>query len=81
MSSVSRTVSSHDQKLRKEWFLKNFNVSSIVMKYGVKLLKILFPKQSEFRERNYGFKNEKFFNLISKHSLNIIFFCNFFMNY
>ena len=43
------------------------------MKYGIKLL-ILFLKQSEFRKRNYGCENEKFFNLISKHSLNIIFF-------
>ena len=64
----------------KRVIFTNFNVFGIVVKYGIKLL-ILFLKQSEFRERNYGCKNEKFFNLISKHSLNIIFFCNFFMNY
>lgn len=51
----------------------NFNVFGIVMKYGIKLL-ILFLKQSEFSEGNYGCKNEKFLNLISTHSLNIISF-------
>ena len=57
----------------KRMIFTNFNVFGIVMKYGIKLL-ISFLKQSEFSEGNYGCRNEKFLNLISTHSLNIISF-------